>query len=82
MVWHSLLFWESEKITNNIWQHKRDILKIKSTFDEIATAIEQKCIPVGECDSPTTYANKIRSIAGSGTDIESYDFLAEVRTSR
>lgn len=28
--------------------------KDKSTFDEIATAIEQKCIPVGECDSPTS----------------------------
>ena len=55
-----------------------NILKIKSTFDEIATAIEQKGVPVGECDSPTTYANKIRSIAGSGVGIEPYDFLAEV----
>ena len=55
-----------------------NILKIKSTFDEIATAIEQKGVPVGECDSPTTYANKIRSIAGSGTGIEPYDFSAEV----
>lgn len=35
-------------INDNI---KRDILKTKSTFDEIATAIEQKCVPVGECNS-------------------------------
>ena len=43
-----------------------NILKVKETFDNIATAIEEQGVYVGECDSPTTYADKIRSIVGTG----------------
>lgn len=50
-----------------------NILKVKETFQNIATAIEEKGVDVGECDSPVTYADKIRSISGSaegGFDID------------
>lgn len=53
------------------------LLQIKSTFDEIAEAIESKGVEVGECDSPTTYAKKIRSISGSG-GMEPCNIEAEV----
>ena len=42
-----------------------NILKVKETFEDIASAIEEKGVDVGECDSPVTYADKIRSISGS-----------------
>jgi len=50
-----------------------NILKVKETFQNIAAAIEEKGVDVGECDSPVTYADKIRSISGSaegGFDID------------
>lgn len=43
-----------------------NILKVKETFEDIASAIEEKGVDVGECESPMTYASKIRSIVGSG----------------
>lgn len=43
-----------------------NILKVKETFEDIASAIEEQGVNVGECESPTTYANKIRSIVGTG----------------
>ena len=47
-----------------------NILKVKETFEDIASAIEEQGVDVGDCDSPTTYANKIRSIVGSGGGLD------------
>lgn len=47
-----------------------NILKVKETFDNIAIAIEEQGVDVGECDSPTTYADKIRSIVGTGGGLD------------
>lgn len=42
--------------------------KIKQVFDDIKSAIVEKGGTVGECDSPTTYANKILNLSpGSGS---------------
>ena len=54
-----------------------NILKIKETFDDIAAAIEEKGVDVDPCDSPTSYANKIRLIDGEG-GVSPYIFDAEV----
>ena len=53
-----------------------NIITIKKAIDNIATAIEQKGVPVEDCASPTTYANKIRSIKGEGVGIDAYKFSA------
>ena len=42
-----------------------NILKVKETFEDIASAIEEKGVEVSSCDSPTVYANKIRAIAST-----------------
>lgn len=47
-----------------------NILKVKETFEDIAAAIEEKGVDVGECESPTTYAAKIRSITGTGDGLD------------
>lgn len=47
-----------------------NILKVKETFEDIAAAIEEKGVDVGECESPTTYAAKIRSITGTGGGLD------------
>lgn len=57
-----------------------NILLVQDTFADIASAIEEQGVAVGECDSPTTYADKIRSIdgSGSGLGINPYYLSAEV----
>lgn len=57
-----------------------NILKVKETFDDIASAIEEKGGEVTPCDSPLTYADKIRLLntKGGGLDpeklyVEAYD---------
>ena len=47
-----------------------NILKVKETFEDIASAIEEKGVDIGECDSPTTYASKIRSITSGAGGID------------
>ena len=47
-----------------------NILKVKDTFDDIASAIEEQGVEIGECDSPETYAQKIRSIVGTGGGLD------------
>jgi hypothetical protein len=47
-----------------------NILKVKETFEDIAAAIEEKGVDVGECESPTTYAAKIRAITGTGGGLD------------
>ena len=47
-----------------------NILKVKETFEDIAAAIEEKGVDVGECESPTTYAAKIRAITGTGDGLD------------
>lgn len=39
-----------------------NILKVKETFEDIATAIEEKGVEISPCDSPMVYGDKIRSI--------------------
>jgi len=53
-----------------------NISKIENAFADIKNAIENQGIDVGECESPTTYAEKINSLVGSGTGIESVEAYA------
>ena len=39
-----------------------NILKVKETFEDIASAIEEKGVEISPCDSPMVYGDRIRSI--------------------
>lgn len=47
-----------------------DLVTIKTIFDDIKDAITSQGVAVGDCDSPETYASKIRSIpTNNGSDM-------------
>lgn len=54
-----------------------NIEKVRDAFKNIAAAIEEKGVYVGPCDSPETYADKIRQIRVCDGPEESTDILCD-----